>query len=239
MRDGGPSRPVALVTGAGRGIGRATAAAFAAAGWAVGVAERQPALGRRAERALARTGAVALFLPTDVASPRSVDRAVRTALRRFHRLDCVVNNAGVLTVGSLVRLGLRDLDRMVAVNLRGPLLVSRAALPAVRRRGAGSIINVASQLGKRGLADYVVYCATKFGVVGLTRALADELSGTGLKVWAVCPGLVDTHMARQAVGVAARERAGLIAPESVARVIVALASGRRRAPSGATVDVLR
>jgi NAD(P)-dependent dehydrogenase (short-subunit alcohol dehydrogenase family) len=228
-----------LVTGAGRGIGRATAAVFAAEGWAIVIAELAPMLGRRVERALARTGVPALFVKTDVASPRSLERAVGMALRRFRRLDCVVNNAGVLTAGPLARLPVRDLERMLAVNLRGPLLVSRAAIPAVRRRGGGSIINVASQLGKHGIGEYVTYCASKFGIVGLTEALADELSGTGVKVWAVCPGLVDTEMARRAVGITGRERAGLIRPEAVARVIVALATGRRRAASGAPVDVPR
>jgi len=228
-----------LITGAGRGIGRATAEAFAAEGWAIVIAELAPVLGRRVERALRRSGAPALFVRTDVARPPSVERAVRTALRRFRRLDCVVNNAGVLTAGPLARLPLRDLDQMLAVNLRGPLAVSRAAIRPLRRRGEGSIINVASQLGKSGLGDYVTYSATKFGVVGLTESLADELSGTGVNVWAVCPGLVDTRMARRAVGVARGERAGMIRPETVARVIVALASGRHRARSGAAVDVLR
>jgi len=237
------SRPVALVTGAGRGIGRATAEAFAAAGWAVVIAELRPALGRRVARALARAGTPALFVRTDVAQPRAAERAVRAALTRFGRLDCVVNNAGVLTPGPLAGLALRDLERMLAVNLRGPLLVSRAALRAVGRAPTAgaprSIVNVASQLGKHGLGEYVTYCATKFGVVGLTAALADELAGTGWRVWAVCPGLVDTDMARRVVGVGPRERAGLIRPESVARAIVGLATGRRRAPSGAAVDVLR
>jgi len=230
---------VALVTGAGRGIGRATAEAFAAQGWAVVIAELRPTLGRRVERMLTRTGAPALFVPTDVASSRSVERAVRAGLRRFRRLDCVINNAGVLTAGPLARLALSDLERMLAVNLRGTLLMSRAALRWLHRQGEWSIINVASQLGKQGIGEYVTYCATKFGVVGLTEALAAELTGTGVSVWAVCPGLVDTELARRAVGVTARERAGLIRPESVARAIVALASGRRSAPSGAAFDVLR
>jgi short-subunit dehydrogenase len=116
--------------------------------------------------------------------------------------------------------------------------MSRAVLPAMQRRGSGAIVNVASLLGKTGAADYVVYCATKFGVVGFAEALADELTGTRLRTWAVCPGLVDTPMARKA-GVTARERSALIRPESVARVIVDLATGRRRDRSGTAVDVVR
>lgn len=232
------SAPVALVTGAGRGIGYATAAGFAAAGYTVIVAERQPLLGRRAVRALRRAGAEALFLRTDVSSAGSVERTVRSALGRYGRLDCVVNNAGVLRGGPLARLPLRDRERMVAVNLRGPLVVTRSVLPSMLRRRSGAIVNVASLLGKTGIAEYVTYCATKFGVVGLSEALADELTGTGMRVWAVCPGLTDTAMAREA-GVTPRERKGLIRPESVARVIVGLATGRKRSPSGAAVDVPR
>jgi 3-oxoacyl-[acyl-carrier protein] reductase len=127
---------------------------------------------------------------------------------------------------------------MLAVNLRGPLLMARAALPHMLRQRSGSIINVASQLGKYGLADYVTYCATKFGVVGFTEALAAELSGTGIRVWAVCPGLTDTPMAAK-TGVSSRERAGLIRPETVARAIVDLATNKRREPSGTAVDVTR
>lgn len=236
IRRGNEAAPVALITGAGRGIGRAIAQAFAADGYTVVLAEVRPALGRRAERALRRTGDQVVFVRTDVADSRSVEKAVRVVLRRFGRIDCLVNNAGVLTVGPLARLPLRDLDGMLGVNLRGPLLLARAALPAMLRRGSGSIINIASELGKGGAADYAVYCATKFGVVGLSEALGEELAGTGVLVWAVCPGLVDTAMARK-TGIRARDRRDLIRPESVARVVVDLATGRRREPSGAAIDV--
>ncbi len=232
------SPPVALITGAGRGIGRATAEAFAAAGYGVVLAELRPDPGRRAARALARAGGRAWFRQTDVADARSVDGTVRATLRHFGRLDVVVNNAGVLRVAPLARLPVRELDRMLTVNLRGPLLMARAVLPAMLRRGSGAIVNVASMLGKSGLRQYVTYCATKFGVVGLTEALADELHGTGVRVWAVCPGLTDTPMARLTLATP-RERAGLIRPATVARTILGLATGGRRAPSGAAIEVTR
>ena len=124
------------------------------------------------------------------------------------------------------------------MNLAGPLLVTRALLPLMRRRHQAAIVNVASLLGKFGMADYVSYCASKFGVVGFTEALADELRGSDIGVWAVCPGLVDTPLAGK-TGVSRDERKSLIRPESVARVIVQLVTGRRTERSGAAIDVTR
>ena len=230
------SAKVAVITGAGRGIGRATALALAAEGYAVVIAELRADLGRRTERALRKAGLHALFVRTDVTSPASIDKAIRAVVRRFGRIDCLVNNAGVLTRGTLAGLPVPDVEQMLAVNLRGPILFSRAVLPVMLRRHSGSIVNVASQLGQVGMAEYATYCASKFGVVGFTDALADELAGTEIAVWAVCPGQVDTAMARRA-GASAAERPGLIRPETVARVIAELATGRRRPKSGSAVDV--
>jgi NAD(P)-dependent dehydrogenase (short-subunit alcohol dehydrogenase family) len=228
--------PVAIITGAGRGIGRATAQAFAALGYAVVVAELRAALGRRAERELAAAGRAAAFIRTDVTDPISAAQCVRFTLRRFGRIDCLVNNAGVLRLGALIELPIRELDRMLAVNLHGPLLMSKAALPAMLRRGAGAIISVSSLLGKSGAGDYVPYCASKFGVVGFTEALADELAGTGIRVWAVCPSQVDTPMARE-TGASAADLRHALKPEEVASAIVSLATGERWVASGTAIDV--
>jgi len=228
--------PVALITGGGRGIGRATAMVFAAKGYAVVFAEKRAALGRAAARAIAKNGAGAIFVPTNVADSVSVARCVRATLRYFGRVDCLVNNAGVARIGPFADLPVRDLDEMLSVNLRGPLLMSRAVLPVMRRQGCGSIVNVSSGLGKAGVRQYVTYCASKFGVVGLTEALADELAGTGINLWAVCPGLVDTPGAR-AAGVSPIEMRHALKAEQVADVIAKLATGQKRAPSGAAVDV--
>jgi 3-oxoacyl-[acyl-carrier protein] reductase len=225
---------VALVTGAGRGIGRATAEALVADGWRVIVAELRPAPGRATARALAGRGADARFLPVDVGDARSVARLAR----RAGVVDCLVNNAGVLEPGPLVRRSPAAIERMIAVNLAGPALLTRALLPSMLRRGRGVIVNVASLLGKVGMADYVVYCATKFGLLGFTEALADELSGTHVRVVAVCPGQVNTPLAWR-TGVPRSARAGLIQPASVARVIADLVAGRRSWKSGAAIDVTR
>jgi len=175
-------------------------------------------------------------LRTNVSDSASVKETVRAVVHRFGRIDCLVNNAGVLSPGELVKLPPRDLERMLAVNLRDPIQCCRAVLPTMLRQRSGSIINVASQLGKVGIAEYATYCASTFGVVGVTQALAGEVAGAGIRVWAVCPGLVDTAMARQA-GVSRSERRGLIRPAAVAQVIVGLAIGRGREQSGAAVDV--
>jgi meso-butanediol dehydrogenase/(S,S)-butanediol dehydrogenase/diacetyl reductase len=230
--------PVALVTGAGRGIGRAIAEALAVEGFRLVLAEVQPTLGRRTERALRLRGTEAEFVETDVADARSVERLARFVRRRVGGVDCLVNNAGVLDPGPLVRLRVEALERMLAVNLAGPLLVTRSLLPAMLRRRASVIVNVASLLGKFGAADYVTYCASKFGVIGFTEALAAELADTGIRVLAVCPAQVDTPMASK-TGVSARERAGLLKPARVARVVADLALGRRKERSGAAIDVAR
>ncbi|HEV8584033.1 MAG TPA: SDR family oxidoreductase [Methylomirabilota bacterium] len=220
---------MALVTGAGRGIGRATAEALAADGWRVVIAELRPALGRAAAKALG-----ARFVQVDVGDRGSVARMAR----RVGRVDCLVNNAGVLEPGPLARLSPAWIEKTIAVNLAGPILVTRAVLPAMLRRRGGVVVNVASLLGRVGMADYATYCATKFGVVGFTQALADEVSGDGVRVVAVCPGQVNTPLAWR-TGVSKAERAHLIQPESVARVIADLVAGRRRFKDGDAIDVTR
>ena len=158
--------------------------------------------------------------------------------RRVGRVDCLVNNAGVLEAGPLARLSAAAVERMIAVNLAGPILVTRALLPGMLRRRAGIVVNVASLLGRVGMADYATYCATKFGVIGFTEALADEMDADKLRVVAVCPGQVNTPLAWK-TGVAKAERSHLIQPESVARVIAELAAGRRRFKNGEAIDVTR
>src|SRR5215469_11664029 len=219
--------PVAIVTGAGRGIGRATAEGLAAEGYAVVIAELRKNPGHRTQQNLTAMGRNAAFLPMDVSDPASIRRGVNWVLRRFGRVDCLVNNAGVLRVGSLDELSVAEVTRMLQVNLHGPLLMTQAVLPAMLRRRSGAIVNVSSLLGKSGAAQYVPYCASKFGIIGFTEALAHELSATGISVWAVCPGLVNTAMGKE-TGLAASTLRGALKPDALARVIVKLATGGGR-----------
>lgn len=228
--------PVAVVTGAGRGIGRAIAEAFAAEGHAIVIAERDVQLGERTVRALARGGAQVALVSVDIAEESAPRTVITTALRLFGRIDCLVNNAGVLQVGPLARTSAQEIDRVLSVNLQAPLLMSRAVLPCMLRQHRGTIVNIASQLGKTGLGGYVAYCASKFGVVGFTEAFADELHGTGVRVFAVCPGLTNTPMARLS-GILAKDREQLVQPRTVARTVLDLVTGRQPADSGAAVDV--
>ncbi len=187
--------PVALVTGAGRGIGLATARAFLAEGWRVALLDIDAAL---LEAALATLDAPAatLALACDVADPAAVAHAVGQAAARFARLDAVVNNAGIAVFRPLLETTPEDWARVLAVNLTGPFLVTRAAAPLMARGGGGAVVNVTSISGLRASTLRVAYGTSKAGLAHLTKQQAVELGEIGIRVNAVAPGPVDTAMAK-------------------------------------------
>jgi len=182
---------VVVVTGASSGIGRATALAFAAAGARVALVARRRAL---LEEVAGLAGGRALVVPTDVTQPEAVAACFRTVSERFGRVDVVVNNAGLLIPAPISGLRTDDLQAMLDVNLFGALYVMQAALAVMRAQGEGTIINIASLAGRRGISPVGGYCATKFALVGLTEALRTELHGEDVHVGLVMPGVVDTPM---------------------------------------------
>ncbi|HEY3353735.1 MAG TPA: SDR family oxidoreductase [Polyangia bacterium] len=231
---GGPlAGAAAVVTGGGRGIGRAIALALAARGARVAVGARTAAEVAAVAAAIEADGGAALPLALDVADQGSVARFAGVVLERWGAPAVLVNNAGIVARGRLDALPVAAFAAVVAVNLTGSYLVTRAFLPAMRAAGRGRIVNVASIAGRRGTAELTAYCAAKHGVVGLTRALAEEVRGDGLQVNAVCPGSVDTAMLAQGMPGATPR----MTPAEVARVVLFLAAEAPAALTGACVDV--
>jgi meso-butanediol dehydrogenase/(S,S)-butanediol dehydrogenase/diacetyl reductase len=188
---------VVLVTGASSGIGRETALTFARQGASVALAARRREQLEETAAAVTDAGGRALVVPTDVSDPQAAHAAVAEVRRKWKRLDILVNNAGILRPSAVTELTAEDLNEMLRVNLFGALFMMQAALAVMERQpGGGTIINVASLAGRRGVTPLGGYCATKFALVGLTEALRTELGGSKIHVGLVLPGVVDTPMAQ-------------------------------------------
>jgi NAD(P)-dependent dehydrogenase (short-subunit alcohol dehydrogenase family) len=187
---------VVVVTGASSGIGRETALAFGGAGARVVlVARRRDALEQAADE-IRRAGGTASVAPADVTDRSAVHAVMRDTCEQFGRLDIVVNNAGVLIPAAVADLERADLARMLEVNLFGALFVMQEAIHVMRQQAdGGTLVNVASLAGRRGVSPLGGYCASKFALVGLTEALRMELHGSALHVALVMPGIIETPMA--------------------------------------------
>jgi len=189
---------VAIVTGAGSGLGAATALALARRGVRVAAADvSQPRLGALAGQLQAATGAETaaryLLLPLDVSSAGQVEAAVNQVVSTFGRIDYLVNCAGIDYTLSLTDLSVEQFDRVLAVNLRGPFLLSRQVFPVMRAGGGGHIVNVASTAAIRTWANASAYTASKFGLVGLTRAIGVEGRPHNIRATTVFPGGMATN----------------------------------------------
>ncbi|MBI1847571.1 MAG: SDR family NAD(P)-dependent oxidoreductase [Candidatus Rokubacteria bacterium] len=224
---------VALVTGAGRGIGRAVAVALAAEGAAVALAARSRADLAEAAAAVKDAGGRALAIPVDVTQDAEVEALVEQVLSELGRLDVLVTAAGVAAFGPVAGAKPADWDAMLAVNLRAVMVTCRAALGPMLRQRRGTIINVASIAAVRAIAGGAAYAATKAGVVAWSRVLAEEVRHEGVRVGVVLPGAVDTPLWDQISG--APDRARMLRPEDVARAVVLMAS----LPDGATMEEVR
>lgn len=226
---------VVVVTGASRGIGRATAALLATQGARVvgcGV-NHDDSAGSFIDDLPPGLRARSSFVRCDIASSKEVERFGNEVLQTLGIPNVLINNAGVVVRGPLEDLDDAVWQHMMDVNVSGAFFMTRAFLRAMKSRGTGRIINMASIAGRQGTAQLVAYCTAKHAIVGFTRALAEELRGTQIKVNAVCPGSVDTEMLKIGMpgGVAN------MSPDDVANVVLYLAASSPLAMSGSCVDV--
>ncbi|CAN5635807.1 SDR family NAD(P)-dependent oxidoreductase [soil metagenome] len=219
------------MTGGGRGIGAAVAEALARRGANVTVMGRtKSTLERSADHLRERYGVEAIAVECDVADDESVDRAFARAIEAHGDAYALVNNAGQGESAKLTEMDRELWDRTIAVNLTGTYLCTARVLPGMLGAGAGRIVNIASTAALRGYRTMTAYCASKHGVLGLTRALALETAGHGVTVNAVCPGYTDTDLAQSAVDniVAAR---GVTKDEALAMLIKSIPQGRLTTPA--------
>ena len=222
----------ALITGAGRGIGRGIAEAFAKQGCDVAAVARTLEQVEDTADLVRGSGRRALAVACDVSRPEEVTRCVDRVLTEFGQIDLLVNNAGVAIFKPFAETTLEDWRRTLDVNLTGAFLMMKAVMPSMMERKKGRIINISSVAGLKPLVDQGAYCASKYGLNGLSKVLAMELREHNIAVHAICPGGVDTELARDAMP--DRDKSNWMQPEDIANACLYLASLHPRA----TVDEL-
>lgn len=237
---------VALITGAGTGIGRAIAIAFASEGARVVLVGRREALLARVAHEIGKNS---LVIQADVAHKSDIDRAINETASSFGGVNVVVNNAGVLHIGTSEQISDDQWDEAFNINVRGVWQTSKSALPYLRRQGGGSIINIASVLGLNGARNRAAYASSKGAVVLLTKCMAIDHGHENIRVNAICPGFVETELTQQVFTQAAdpdavrRERTAvhpigrLGQPQDIAGLAVFLASDESAWVTGAVLPV--
>jgi len=211
---------VAFVTGAGRGIGRALAHALAREGCAVALQGRTKKNLDKVEKELKPYGVRTAVFTGDVSDEGSVARCASAAEQQLGPVDILVNNAGVFALAEVDKCDTAVFDKVLAVNLRGPFLMSRAFLPGMKARRRGHVVNIASTAGKRGFAGGGAYCASKFGLVGLSQSMLYEARAYDVRVTCVFPSTVYTDMVVKA-GIAPKNADAAIQPEDIAEAVLA------------------
>ena len=236
---------VALITGAGRGMGRASAERIAADGARVVVNDLDEARATEVADRLVSEGAEAMGVAADVSDAADVSRLVGTAREAFGGVDILVNNAGVLRRTGILALEEDEWDLVLDVNLKGTYLCTRAVLPAMKEAGWGRVVNISSSAGRSvSTLGGPHYTTAKAAVLGFTRAVAKEMAPFGITLNAVCPGLVNTEMVNEVI-TDAQTRAyadsfpikRLAEPEEVAELVAFLASDRAAYITGASLDI--
>ena len=236
---------VGLVTGAGRGMGRASAERIAADGARVVVNDLDETRAAEVADRLVSEGAEAIGVAADVSDAADVSRLVDTAREAFGDVDILVNNAGVLRRTGILDLGEDEWNLVLDVNLKGTYLCTRAVLPAMKAAGWGRVVNISSSAGRSvSTLGGPHYTTAKAAVLGFTRAVAREMAPFGITLNAVCPGLVNTEMVNEVITAAQTQAYAdsfpikrLAEPQEVAELVAFLASDRAAYITGASLDI--
>jgi NAD(P)-dependent dehydrogenase (short-subunit alcohol dehydrogenase family) len=238
------AQKVCVITGGGSGIGRATALLFAQEGARLIVADKVADRAQAVASQCAAKGADAIAVVANVALSADARRIIETGVERFGRLDVLVNNAGYGITGTVVATDEAAWDALMAVNVRGVFLCSKYAIPVMKTNGGGVIVNTASVVAAVGIADRAAYCASKGAVAALTRAIAVDHVGDGIRCNAIAPGTIDTPYFNKILqnsadpaatrkALAARQLLGRLGtPEEIAAGILFLASDESRFATG-------
>jgi|ETNmetMinimDraft_2_1059921.scaffolds.fasta_scaffold104362_1 short-subunit dehydrogenase len=223
---------VAIITGGSRGIGKAVAVALAEQGCNIVINSRTESELKEAEKEIESKNVDVLAIKADVSKLSDVKKVVKESIKKFKRINILVNNAGIGPYKSLKETSYQELESILDINLKGLIYFTKEALPYLQKEGFARIVNISSGIGKVGVANFTVYCAAKFGVIGFTEALADELKD--IKVYSVCPGATDTKLYRSNFPYS---RNFLIdKPEKIAKVVLKLCT-TDNIKSGESVNV--
>lgn len=236
---------VALVTGGGRGIGRAIARRLTEAGASLVIGDIDSALANKAVEELPGDSRRAVAVRLDVTDQESVEQAVRKVLDEFGKIDILINNAGIMFRTRILDISFDEWNRTLLVNLTGPFVLCKAVIPLMRKKNYGRIVNISSSAGRSvSTLGGAHYTASKAGLLGFTRAVAKEVASFGITVNAVCPGLIDTQMARDTttqgeiemfINTFPIKRLGL--PEEIGDLVVFLCSEKASYITGASIDI--
>jgi 3-oxoacyl-[acyl-carrier protein] reductase len=211
-----PAGKIAIVTGAGRGIGKAVASNLAECGCRVILTARTLAQLEQVQQEISTSGAEAIAIAADLTRDDEVQRLVEESRQRMGAADILINNAGWGKRAAVVKLALEDLDQTLRLNLRAPMILARSLVPSMIEKGEGAVINIGSISGKTGEANGAAYSASKFGLIGFTQSLYEEVREYGIKVAVILPGFVDTPLIppnRQL------DRSKMIQPADVAQTV--------------------
>lgn len=240
---------VAIITGAGAGIGRATALFFAKEGAEVVVADCDPEKGAKSVRLIKENGGVAIFVQVDVSKAANVKNMVKTTVETYGKLDILINNAGIYAQANVVEVAEEEWDRILDVNLKGVFLCSKYSIPEMIKGGGGSIVNIGSEAGIVGIKNQAAYNVSKSGVIALTKSMAIDFAAHNIRVNCVCPGTTETPLVEAALerapDPAAARRAveevrpanRLGRPEEIAAGILYLASDESPYATGSILSI--